>query len=262
MSHATHQEKVSRRFSAASADYDGAAHLQVMVAGEVLARVPAHAPAHHILDAGCGTGRLLHRIRQRWPAAHLVGLDLAPGMIAQARNRLDGDPALQLVVGDAATFQGGPFDLILSSSALHWLRPLDAGLANLFSLLRPGGFLVAGLMTHATLGELRTARHAIAPHKKAPGHLPTLDHIRQALPGGRLHLLQETRWAERYPSARDLLHNLHGLGVTGGDLAHAELPLTRRELTALAAYYDQHFADGKSGVTATFSVGYMVVEHP
>ena len=38
-----------------------------------------------ILDIGCGTGRLLRKIRERWPYARLIGVDPAEGMVKRAR---------------------------------------------------------------------------------------------------------------------------------------------------------------------------------
>jgi trans-aconitate methyltransferase len=37
-----------------------------------------------VLDVGCGTGRLLRSARQCYPAAELVGVDLAGPMVATA----------------------------------------------------------------------------------------------------------------------------------------------------------------------------------
>ncbi len=38
-----------------------------------------------LLDVGCGTGRLLRKIRERWPHAQLIGIDPAEGMVKKAR---------------------------------------------------------------------------------------------------------------------------------------------------------------------------------
>ncbi len=260
MTSTLHHEHVRRRFSSAARDYDAASPMQATVAENVMDLVPSAMAPRRVLDVGCGTGRLLMLARARWPQAHLAGLDVAEGMIAQARQRF---PDLQWVTGDATQYSDDPYDLVLSSSALHWLRPFDQGLAHVMSLIQPGGFLVAGLMTHQTLSELRVARNRIAPHKNAGGQLPTLDDIASAihvLPGCRIHQAVEVVEQNTYPGAGPLLRHLHDTGVTGGDLSHGAIPLNRRELQDLITCYDEQFTAPGGGVRATFSVAYLVVE--
>lgn len=200
------------------------------------------------------------RARKRWPTSQIHGIDLAPGMVSRAQDRFSSDPFISVELADAATYRGGPFDLIVSSSALHWLRPFKSGLCNLLSSLRADGFMVAALMTRPTFSELHIARHAVAPRKSAPDHLPLINEIGQALVGNTIHLLEEVRSSESYTGARHLLRSLHQLGVTAGDLSHADHALTRRELETLIRYYDEHFGDNMGGVTASFGVAYMVVQ--
>jgi malonyl-CoA O-methyltransferase len=265
MNATSHQIQVGRRFSAAAPSYDQASRVQEAVARRVIELTPAQANAHRVLDVGCGTGRLIARARARWPQASLLGLDLAEGMIRRARERFADAPNVAWAVGDATRFsQGAPYDLVLSSSSLQWLNPLATGLAHVFSLVKPGGYLVAGLMTRDTLRELHAARAAAAPHKMPPGHLPTLDLIEEAiktLPDGRIQHLSEQHSTNTYPNTQALLRILHAMGVTGGDLSRGSTPLNRTELQALMTYYDQHFAHESNGVTATFSVCYLVMEH-
>ncbi|MBW3624241.1 MAG: class I SAM-dependent methyltransferase, partial [Armatimonadetes bacterium] len=45
-------------------------------------------PGQAILDLGIGSGRVAEMILQRLPAAHLVGVDHSPAMLALARERL------------------------------------------------------------------------------------------------------------------------------------------------------------------------------
>jgi SAM-dependent methyltransferase len=47
--------------------------------------------ARAVLDAGCGTGMLLHRLRDAGHTGRLVGLDPAVGILAVARTRTDVD---------------------------------------------------------------------------------------------------------------------------------------------------------------------------
>ena len=51
----------------------------------------------HVLDVGCGTGKLLYRLAQRSPVLSGVGLDLSPGMLAQARKSLTDRDRFQFV---------------------------------------------------------------------------------------------------------------------------------------------------------------------
>ncbi|WP_255319114.1 class I SAM-dependent DNA methyltransferase [Pimelobacter simplex] len=56
---------------------------------ELVAALPAH-PAP-VLDAGCGTGRMLTHLAERG-VAPLTGVDLSPGMLAHARRGHPGTP--------------------------------------------------------------------------------------------------------------------------------------------------------------------------
>lgn len=261
----SHQHRVSRRFSAAAASYDKVSVVQQEVAQQVLDLTPPAFTPGRLLDAGCGTGRLLTLARARWPQAEMVGLDVAPGMIEQAQERFARDPACSFATGDAARYRSdAPFDLLLSSSALQWLHPLDQGLAHLFANLRPGGLLAAGLMTRYTLHELRSAREAVAPHKRSAAHLPDLDAVQAAvhgLPNGHLLQIREQAWTNTYPDARAMLQTLHVMGVTGGDISHGRIPLNRHELEELIAYYDAHHGAPGGGVVATFCVTFILLEH-
>jgi trans-aconitate methyltransferase len=46
--------------------------------------------ADRILDLGCGDGRMIAVLRERWPDASAVGLDLSPGLVEAARQRFGG----------------------------------------------------------------------------------------------------------------------------------------------------------------------------
>ena len=69
------------------------------------------------LDLGCGTGFFLPHLARRCHRLH--GLDLAPGMLAQAALRGSG---AQLVCGDAEQlpFADQSLDWVFSSLALQW----------------------------------------------------------------------------------------------------------------------------------------------
>jgi len=107
-----------------------------------------------ILDVGCGTGRLLRKAAARWPAAHLIGIDPARGMIEVAHSLLPSAGfgralAESLPLGDAS------FDVVLSSISMHHWRDASLGVLEVVRVLRPGGlFCLADISLPAWLSKL------------------------------------------------------------------------------------------------------------
>lgn len=108
-----------------------------------LARSRAPEP-RHVLDVGCGTGYLLRRLAEQFPAAHtLSGVDLAPRMIRIARSGPT-DPRLHFIraAAEHLPYCDASFDLLISTTSFdHW-SDQRAGLAECARVLGPGGQLV------------------------------------------------------------------------------------------------------------------------
>ena len=105
---------------------------------ELLARVGASDPAE-VVDLGCGPGNLTALLAQRWPAAHVVGLDASEAMIE--RGRADAPAGVELYVGDLREFSpAAPVDVLLSNATLQWVPDHLALLPDLVSRVRPGGW--------------------------------------------------------------------------------------------------------------------------
>jgi SAM-dependent methyltransferase len=84
-----------------------------------------------VLDIGTGTGLGVRAIARRFPAAALIGVDLSPAMVEEARRRA---PGPRFEVADAAhlPFADGAFDLV----ALGNMIPFFDELAR---MVAPGG---------------------------------------------------------------------------------------------------------------------------
>ncbi len=129
-------------------------------AAEVLALL-APQPGERILDLGCGTGHLTSRIAAA--GARVVGLDISPEMIAEARRNY---PELEFVAGDGCNFHfEQPFDAVFSNAALHWMRDPDAVARSIAEALVEGGRFVAELGAEGNVERLvealRRGREAI-----------------------------------------------------------------------------------------------------
>jgi trans-aconitate 2-methyltransferase len=96
---------------------------------------PSAAP--RVLDLGCGTGELTRLAHERLGAAETVGVDSSPSMLSRAAPHAGG--GLSFRRGDLATFSGGPFDVVLSNAAIHWVPDHEALLPRLLALVAPGG---------------------------------------------------------------------------------------------------------------------------
>lgn len=93
-----------------------------------------------VLDAGCGTGLCGEWIRPL--ARRLVGVDLSPAMIEQARQRgcYDELACAELTSFAARTLER--FDLVMAADVLCYFGELDEPIGALRRVLHPGGFLV------------------------------------------------------------------------------------------------------------------------
>src|SRR5256885_6268575 len=89
-------------FDRASTGYESAAGLQARVAAELLERLGVFAfDPRVVLDLGAGTGRVTRELKRRYRRALVIALDLAPGMLREARRAQQGVPPLQRVCAGA-----------------------------------------------------------------------------------------------------------------------------------------------------------------
>ncbi|MEP3210207.1 MAG: methyltransferase domain-containing protein [Maribacter sp.] len=95
-------------------------------------------PEERILDLGCGSGELTHKIKELSQA--VVGMDKSVEMIQRAQTQF---PFIDFVVGDASDFhfeQG--FDAIFSNAALHWVIQYKQAIRCMYEGLKEGGRMV------------------------------------------------------------------------------------------------------------------------
>lgn len=101
-------------------------------------------PPKTILDVACGTGRTLAQLRVAFPDAELIGLDLSPYYLDEARSILGPDVALVEGNAEAMPLPDASVDAIVSVYLFHEL-PRNARrrvFAEMARVLRPGGRLV------------------------------------------------------------------------------------------------------------------------
>jgi malonyl-CoA O-methyltransferase len=137
-----------------------------------------------VLDAGCGAGADIAELQQRYPAAQVIGLDAAPGMLAAAggvqaprsllSRLLPAKAGIDLVCADFGNLPFGPnsLDLVWSNLALHWHPQPDRVFAEWRLALRVDGLLMFSTFGPDTFRELRSA---FAAMDETPHTLPFVD---------------------------------------------------------------------------------------
>jgi 2-polyprenyl-3-methyl-5-hydroxy-6-metoxy-1,4-benzoquinol methylase len=76
-----------------------------------------------VLDAGCGRGRIIHRLATLYPKSRFTGIDLSEDAIRVARERATGLSNLEYLAADLSDFDraapAGAYDLITTFDAIH-----------------------------------------------------------------------------------------------------------------------------------------------
>jgi len=118
---------------------------QVSWGKKVLARVMLRGD-EHVMDAGCGTGRLTRDLLEALPRGRVTAVDVSENMLRNARQHLAPEfgERVRFVQADLQhlTFDH-EFDGIFSTAAFHWIKDHDQLFAGLLRGLKPGGWLIA-----------------------------------------------------------------------------------------------------------------------
>ena len=182
--------------------YRGAAHAALRLG-----------PGARVLDLACGTGQNLDGLLAAiGPAGRVVGVDVSPGMLGRARERvrrLGADDRVTLVEADATRLDaddvgGGGFDGVLCTLGLTAMPAWQGAFARSFGLLRPGGRyvlldVVAERRTLQAWLVERIARADLDRHVWEPLAAATPDFVRTPLGapartfGGVLYVAEGTR---------------------------------------------------------------------
>jgi len=96
----------------------------------------------HILDIGCGDGKVTAEIASHLPKGKIIGIDNSSSMIELAQRNFPNTnyPNLYFELGDARTFLFSyQFDIIFSNAVLHWVIDHRPVLKKMYDCLKPGG---------------------------------------------------------------------------------------------------------------------------
>jgi len=96
----------------------------------------------NVLDAGCGTGGLILRLREQHPDWHYSGIDFMPIACELARKRCGPDVDLRVASITELPFADQSFDAVVSADVVCQVDHPEVAAREFFRVLRPGGVVI------------------------------------------------------------------------------------------------------------------------
>lgn len=241
------REAARRNADRAAATYDASAVLQARLRQQMIERLEwiAFKP-EVVVDLGCGTGHGAAALSRRWPAARVIAVDFAPGMLREAARREEA-PRIERLCADAESLPlpDASADLLFCNLMLPWCDDPDAVFTEIARVLRPRGLLTFSTLGPDTLIELREAWRAA---DDATHVIPFTDmhDIGDGLVRAGLvePVLDVCRYTLTYPDVRSLMRDLKAIGAQNATAARSRGLTGRGRLRAVEQTYELHREDG------------------
>jgi ubiquinone/menaquinone biosynthesis C-methylase UbiE len=241
------------RASWMAGDFGQIARLNAKGAEDFIARLNLK-PGMKVLDVACGTGN--QSIPAARTGAQVTGLDIAPNLLEQARERATSeDLKIEFVEGDAENlpYPAAQFDVVLSMFGAMFAPRPEVVAAELKRVCRPGGLIAMGNWTpEGFVGQMFqiTARHAPPPPGMQPPSLWGVEKVAAerlgAGPGKIAHLettKQELHFDYPFGPAEAVAFFRKYFGPTQTTFARLDEPAQK----ALADDLTQHWAKKNIG---------------
>ena len=147
-----------------------------------------------ILEIGCGPGNISRYLLKQRPDFKLLGIDVAPNMIALARKN---NPEARFAVRDCRNLDniGSGFDALVAGFCLPYLSPIECG-----KLISDAAFLLQGngsIYLSIVEGNPEKSGFIQGSSGRVFFHYHRLDDIERLLSENKFH--QQTVWKVSYP---------------------------------------------------------------
>jgi len=259
------RRRIAASFASAAAGYDQAARLQQVIETELLARATELPLAPTVvLDLGAGTGRASASLKQRFPKAEVIALDIALPMLKHARKHQGWWRPFRRVNADvrALPIADASCDFLFSNLCLQWIEDLRPVFAEFRRVLKPGGWLLFSSFGPDSLHELRAAWATVDDEPHVNVFLDMHD-VGDALlaQGFKDPMLDVERYRLGYDSVLALMKELKAIGAHNVDDGRRRGLTTRRALQQVIAAYEAHRI-APDEVVATYEIVFAQAQAP
>ncbi len=140
------KQHIGGLFDRIARHYDGLNHLLSLGIDRCWRRqaVGSMQPVDHVLDVAVGTGDLALLLLRRGKAQHVTGIDLSTEMMrigAEKARRAGREIRFMEANAQEMPFPDASFDAVTCAYGVRNFADLDAGLSEMYRVLRPGGEL-------------------------------------------------------------------------------------------------------------------------
>lgn len=239
-----HKQKIAESFSKSAKTYDLHADIQKEMMKKLLSLLPEE--ANRILDIGCGTGLFEKLLAKKYPAADILGVDIAPGMISFASEKIK-RRNIKFLVGDGERLplSDSTFDLIVSSASLQWMDYKKV-FSEAKRTLNVNGVFCFSTFGPKTLLELKKAGLSV-------NKFPSLSELKTALKKNFCEVKVEKQLIKKkYKDIFDLFYCLKATGAQNPIEVTKKSLLTKNKLQAMLSI-------DANGFMATYEIYYLVI---
>lgn len=267
--------QVQKNFGKYAVTYDQYAVIQKEMAEELLEIVKKTGLSfRNILEIGCGTGFLTELLAAEYPAAQITATDIAPEMIAVAKEKLAVYPNISYFTADGENLSGQEnirssqqFDLIVSNAVFQWFSDYKEAFAQFHSYLEYNGYLIFSTLSSGTFKELyvclkegrKNLTTCSQAKQESANKEPFIEnkHLENVMKstGFKNIGLEETTKQEYFGSCRDFLKSLKMIGAHNYLSDELSAKGLGSGIFSLIKNYDALFS-GEKGVTATYQCLY------
>ena len=209
--------EIGQAFNLHAKEYEHEAQIQLEIGQRLFARLDYLKIApRRILDIGCGPGTFLPQLKQRYPKAQIIALDIAHVMLSIANSKQTTSNQWHVLNADMhhMPFLAEQFDLIFSNQVLHWSPSLPEVLQEWQRVLHPGGCLLFSTLGPDTFQELKQAFRSVDQYEHV-NVFHDMHHVGDCLLSQAFSdpVVDMEKISVHYSSLSNLLYSLKAQGV-------------------------------------------------